>query len=86
LVSNGDVVIGISTSGNSKNVENGLITAKEKGAITIGLLGNNGGVLSNIVDISLIVESRETPRIQETHRVIYHVICELVENELSKID
>ena len=86
LVSNGDVVIGISTSGNSKNVENGLITAKKKGAITIGLLGNNGGVLSNIVDISLIVESRETPRIQETHRVIYHVICELVENELSKID
>ena len=86
LVSKGDIVIGISTSGNSKNVENGLITAKEKGAITIGLLGNNGGVLSNIVDISLIVESRETPRIQETHRVIYHVICELVENELSKID
>ena len=86
LVSEGDVVIGISTSGNSKNVENGLITSKENGAITIGLLGNDGGVLSNIVDISLIVKSKETPRIQEAHRVIYHIICELVENELSKVN
>ncbi len=85
LVSKEDVVIGISTSGNSKNVENGLLTAKEKGAITIGLLGNRGGRLKNIVDIPIIVESTETPRIQEVHRVIYHVICELVENELSKI-
>ena len=85
LVSKEDVVIGISTSGNSKNVENGLLTAKEKGAITIGLLGNHGGALKNIVDIPIIVESTETPRIQEVHRVIYHVICELVENELSKI-
>ena len=86
LVSKGDVVLGISTSGNSKNVENGLITSKQNGAITIGLLGNDGGVLSNIVDITLIVKSTETPRIQEAHRVIYHIICELVENELSKIN
>tara|TARA_B100001750_G_scaffold240581_1_gene250604 strand:+ start:230 stop:802 length:573 start_codon:yes stop_codon:yes gene_type:complete len=86
LVSEGDVVIGISTSGNSKNVENGLITSKQNGAITIGLLGNDGGVLSNIVDITLIVKSTETPRIQEAHRVIYHIICELVENELSKVN
>ena len=82
LVSKGDIVIGISTSGNSKNVENGIVTAKEKGAITIGLLGNHGGVLKDMVDIPLIVESSETPRIQEVHRVIYHIICELVEDEL----
>ena len=82
LVSKGDIVIGISTSGNSKNVENGIVTAKEKGAITIGLLGNHGGALKNMVDIPLIVESSETPRIQEVHRVIYHIICELVEDEL----
>ena len=85
-MSEGDVVIGISTSGNSKNVENGLITSKQNCAITIGLLGNDGGVLSNIVDITLIVKSTETPRIQEAHRVIYHIICELVENELSKVN
>ena len=53
LVSKGDIVIGISTSGNSKNVENGIVTAKEKGAITIGLLGNHGGALKNMVDIPL---------------------------------
>ena len=84
LVSKGDVVIGISTSGNSKNVENGLIASKKNGAIIIGLLGNGGGVLKNLVDISLVVGSSETPRIQEAHRVIYHIICELVENELTK--
>ena len=84
LVSKEDVVIGISTSGNSKNVENGILTAKKKGAITIGLLGNSGGILKNIVDMPIIIESKEVPRIQEAHRVIYHIICELVENELSK--
>ena len=84
LVVKGDVVIGISTSGNSKNVEKGIITAKQKGAITIGLLGNNGGTLINNVDFSLVVNSNSTPRIQEAHRVIYHIICDLVEQNLSK--
>jgi D-sedoheptulose 7-phosphate isomerase len=79
LVLNGDVVLGISTSGNSNNVFEGLKTANEKGAFTIGLLGNNGGKINNIVNLSLVVESSETPRIQESHRVIYHIICELVE-------
>ena len=51
---------------------------------TIGLFGNKGGNLKNIVDISVIVDSTETPRIQEAHRVIYHIICELVEHQLSK--
>ena len=86
LVLPGDVVIGISTSGNSKNVVNGLNTSKKKGAITIGLLGNSGGSIKNIVDIPIIVNSDMTPKIQEAHRVIYHIICDIVEKEFSKID
>ena len=81
LVSKGDVVIGISTSGNSKNVEKGIKTAKKMGAITIGLLGGNGGIISKIVDIPIIVKSNSTARIQEVHRVIYHIICGIVERE-----
>lgn len=84
LVSKGDVVIGISTSGNSKNVKYGLLTAKKKGAIVIGLLGNKGGSIKRAVDISLIINSSSTPRIQEAHRTIYHIICEVVEINLTK--
>lgn len=81
LVLKGDVVIGISTSGNSKNVEEGIKTAKKLGAITIGLLGGNGGTISKIADIPIIVKSNNTARIQEVHRVIYHIICGIVERE-----
>ena len=86
LVSNGDIVIGISTSGNSENVVKGLKTAKKNGGLIIGLLGNKGGKIKNIVDIPLIVNSISTPRIQEAHRVIYHIICEIVEEEVAKIE
>ena len=82
LVSKGDVVLGISTSGNSTNVINALKIAKKKNAKTIGLLGNKGGKIKNFVDISIIVDSSSTPKIQEAHRVIYHIICELVEKNL----
>lgn len=82
LVQYGDVVVGISTSGNSINVLNGLRTAKKKGGITIGLLGSNGGSIGKMVDIPIIVKSSSTPRIQEAHRVIYHMICEQVEKQL----
>lgn len=84
LVSKGDIVIGISTSGKSKNVEEGIKTAKKKGAITIGLLGGNGGNIKKFVDISIVVPSTNTARIQEVHRVIYHIICNVVENESTK--
>jgi D-sedoheptulose 7-phosphate isomerase len=84
LVSSGDVVIGISTSGNSKNVDNGIKMAKKKGALTIGLLGNGGGILKESVDIPLIVDSSITSEIQEVHRVIYHVMCKIIERELVK--
>jgi len=86
LIEKGDVVIGISTSGNSKNVIKGLETAKELGAQTIALLGNDGGKIKNIVDIPITVNSNSTPRIQEVHRVVYHIICEHVEKELFKKD
>ena len=86
LVSNGDIVIGISTSGNSENVVKGLKTAKKNGGLIIGLLGNKGGKMKNIVDIPLIVNSISIPRIQEAHRVIYHIICEIVEEEVTKIE
>jgi len=84
LVSKGDVVIGISTSGKSKNVEEGIKAAKKKGAITIGLLGSDGGTIKDFTDISIIVSSINTARIQEVHRVIYHIICDIVEKESTK--
>jgi len=84
LVSKGDVVIGISTSGNSKNVEKGIKTAKSMGAVTIGLLGGDGGIINNVVDIPIVVKSTNTARIQEVHRVIYHIICGIVERESTK--
>ena len=84
LVQKGDVVIGISTSGNSINVKKGLDTARKKGATTIGLLGSNGGSIGKMVDIPIIVKSSSTPRIQEAHRTVYHIICEQVEKGMTK--
>jgi len=83
IVTQGDVSIGISTSGNSKNVLMGLETSKDKGATTIALLGNKGGIIKDNVDIALIVDSSSTARIQEAHRTICHIICEKVEKILS---
>jgi D-sedoheptulose 7-phosphate isomerase len=84
LVKKGDVVIGISTSGNSKNVKNGIMVAKKKGATTIGLLGNKGGQIKRIVDVPIVVNSTSTPRVQEVHRTLSHIICEFVEKEIIK--
>jgi D-sedoheptulose 7-phosphate isomerase len=83
LVEKNDIVIAISTSGNSKNVINGLQTAKQIGAYTIGLLGHTDGQINKIVDIAINVDSKSTARIQEAHRIIYHIICELVEKNLT---
>jgi len=84
LVLKNDVVMGISTSGNSKNVELGMKTSLEKGAKTIGLLGNNGGTIKSVSNIPIIVNSNDTANIQESHRVIYHIICNIVEKQLSE--
>ena len=84
LVLKNDVVIGISTSGNSINVLKGLQTAKKKGATVISLLGNKGGEIKKISDLSIIVDSDSTAKIQESHRIIYHIICKFIEEEMSK--
>ena len=84
LVNKGDVVVGISTSGNSINVKNGLLVSKRRGAKTVGFLGRKGGHIKNIVDIPLVVNSNSTPRIQEVHRTVAHIICEMVEKNISR--
>lgn len=83
LVDEKDVVIGISTSGDSPNVIEAIKLAKRKGAKTIGLTGGDGGKLAQVADLALIVPSDSTPRIQEAHITIGHIVCELVETELS---
>jgi len=82
LAEEGDVVMGISTSGTSLSVIKGIEVAKEKGAKTIGLTGKNGGELAKIVDLVLKVPSNDTPRIQEAHITILHIICYLIEKKL----
>ncbi|MBK7805518.1 MAG: D-sedoheptulose 7-phosphate isomerase [Saprospiraceae bacterium] len=75
----GDVLIGLSTSGNSKNIINALNTAEEKNLFTIGFTGASGGEMKNVCQILLNVPSDDTPRIQESHIMIGHIICQLVE-------
>jgi len=82
LAEEGDVVIGISTSGTSLSVIKGIEVAREKGAKTIGLTGKNGGKLAKIADLVLKVPSNDTPRIQEAHIIILHIICYLIEKKL----
>lgn len=78
----GDVAWGISTSGKSANVVRGLEAAKKKGLVTIGLTGGDGGDIARIVDHALIVSSRNTPRVQEVHIAVGHVICEMIDYKL----
>lgn len=79
----GDIVIGISTSGNSANVYKAMEMAKEKGCYTAALLGKDGGTIKNIVDLPIIVKTNNTPRVQECHIFIGHTLCEIVEKELE---
>jgi D-sedoheptulose 7-phosphate isomerase len=78
----GDVAIGISTTGNSTNVVKAFEVAKEMGMKTVALTGNDGGILAKLADIALIVSSSSTPRIQETHILVGHLLCEMVEHQL----
>jgi len=84
LVDGKDVVIGISTSGNSANVIKAMEEAKKKGARTIALTGRGGSKLAEAADLTITVPSDSTPRIQEAHITIGHIICELVEKEISE--
>lgn len=79
----GDVLIGISTSGNSENVLRAIKLAKEMGLVTVALLGKGGGPVKDLVDHSLLVPSNTTARIQEAHILIGHILCELIEQELG---
>lgn len=81
LVREGDVVFGITTSGNSENVVKAIELAKKKGAFTVGLLGRDGGILKNKCDISITVPHEESDRIQEAHIMIGHILCEIAEGE-----
>ncbi len=76
----GDIAFGISTSGNSKNVIAAVKKARELGLKTIGLLGCDGGDIAKICDIPIVVGSKDTPRVQESHITIIHILCELIDD------
>ena len=78
----GDVLIAISTSGNSENIIRAITTAKKLGMYTIALTGTTGGKIKDISDLLINVPSTDTPRIQETHILIGHIICEIVERDM----
>jgi D-sedoheptulose 7-phosphate isomerase len=84
LASKGDVLIGISTSGNSPNVLSAVMKAREKGCKTVGLTGRKGKKLASLCDKSILVPSERTARIQETHITIGHIWCEMVDAKYSK--
>lgn len=79
---NGDIFIGISTSGNSLNVINAFKSAKKKGITTVALVGRDGGEMAKIADLSIVVPSNDTPRIQESHILIGHILCDIIEKEI----
>jgi D-sedoheptulose 7-phosphate isomerase len=79
----GDVLVGISTSGNSANVIHAFEVAKQKGMMTVGLLGKGGGKGSALVNQSIIVPSTSTARVQEMHILIGHILCDLIEQGLN---
>ena len=79
LAREGDVLIGISTSGHSKNVVRALSLARNMGCRTIGLSGRDGGVMNEFCDINIVVPSDDTPRIQEMHIMIGHIICQAID-------
>jgi len=78
----GDVIIGLSTSGNSENIVRAIQIAKEKNMVTVGLTGQTGGKMKEFSDYLLNVPSTDTPRIQESHIMLGHIICEIVEEQL----
>ena len=84
LVNNGDLVIAISTSGKSPNIIEGIKTSKNKNAKIILLTGKNNNKLKHLTDITIRIPSNETPRIQESHRIIIHIMCEFVEKHFLK--
>ncbi|MBU1217791.1 D-sedoheptulose 7-phosphate isomerase [bacterium] len=78
----GDIFIGISTSGNSLNIINAFHSAKNKGIMTVALVGRDGGEMAKMADYAIIIPSNSTPRIQESHILIGHILCDIIEKEI----
>lgn len=78
----GDLFIGISTSGNSVNIINAFLSAKAKGITTVALTGRDGGKMAQMADVAIIIPSNDTPRIQESHILIGHILCDIIEKEI----
>ena len=76
-----DILVGMSTSGNSTNIVKAFETAREKGILTIGMTGEGGGKMAALSDYLIDIPSRNTPRIQEAHMLLGHIICQLVEEQ-----
>ena len=83
LANEGDLLIGISTSGNSANIISALKLAQEMGCATLGFSGRDGGAMNEVCNVNLVVPSDNTPRIQEMHILFGHIICQIIDNELS---
>jgi D-sedoheptulose 7-phosphate isomerase len=82
MAQEGDLFIGISTSGNSQNVINAFESAKAKGVTTVAMVGRDGGAMAKMADYAIIVPSNDTPRIQESHILIGHILCDVIEKEM----
>ena len=82
LAAKGDLLIGISTSGNSKNIISAFKVAKALGCVCIGFSGRDGGEMNEVCDLNIVVPSNDTPRIQEMHILIGHTLCQAVDNAL----
>jgi len=80
LANKGDLLIGISTSGNSGNIISALTTAKALGCVTLGLSGRDGGKMNELCNVNLVVPSDDTPRIQEMHILFGHTLCQIVDD------
>ncbi|WP_309499127.1 D-sedoheptulose 7-phosphate isomerase [Sulfurovum sp.] len=78
----GDLFIGISTSGNSQNIITAFESARDRGVITVALVGRDGGKMAEMADFAIIIPSNATPRIQESHILIGHILCDIIEKEL----
>ena len=86
LAVEGDLLLGISTSGNSTNVIKALELGKKLGCKTVGFTGRNGGKMNQVCDLNLIVPSDNTPRIQEMHILFGHTICQLIDNAFERVE
>lgn len=78
----GDLFIGISTSGNSLNIINAFKSAKEKNITTVALTGRDGGEMAKMADVAIVIPSNDTPRIQESHILVGHILCDIIEKEM----